>query len=69
MVVHRGVALDGFAVFLIAAAYAAAFWMAGENLWQKGQTTPGGLLFTLAVWMEPLGDYGLERATGLWPQT
>ena len=61
-------ALDGFAVFLIAAAYAAAFWMAGENLWQKGQTTPGGLLFTLAVWMVPLGVYGLERATGLWPQ-
>ena len=61
-------ALNGFAVAFIALAYAAAFWMAGENLWQKGLTTPGGLLFTMAVWMVPLGVHGLERATGFWPQ-
>src|SRR4029453_2150127 len=61
-------ALNGFGVAFIAMAYAAAFWMAGENLWQKGLTTPGGLLFTMAVWMVPLGVHGLERATGFWPQ-
>src|SRR5262245_57612330 len=61
-------ALNGFGVAFIAFAYAAAFWMAGENLWQKGLTTPGGLLFTMAVWMVPLGVYGLERGTGFWPQ-
>jgi hypothetical protein len=60
--------LNGFAVTLIAAAYGVAFWRAGESLWQKGLSTPGGLLFTLAVWMVPLAIHGLERATGLWPQ-
>jgi hypothetical protein len=29
---------------------------------------PGGLLFTLAVWMTPLAIYGLERVFGIWPQ-
>jgi hypothetical protein len=61
-------ALNGFAVALIAAAYGAAFWRAGESLWRKGLTTPGGLLFTIAVWMTPLAIHGLERAFGLWPQ-
>jgi hypothetical protein len=60
--------LNGFAVTVIAAIYAAAFWMAGESLWKKGLTTPGGLLFTLAVWMVPLAIHGLERALNLWPQ-
>jgi hypothetical protein len=60
--------LNGFGLAFIALAYGAAFWMAGENLWQKGLTTPGGLLFTMAVWMVPLGVYGLERGTGFWPQ-
>lgn len=60
--------LNGFAVTLIAALYAAAFWQAGETLWKKGLATPGGLLFTLAVWMVPLGIHGLERALNLWPQ-
>jgi hypothetical protein len=61
-------ALDGFAVALIAGAYGFAFWRAGETLWQKGLNTPGGLLFTLAVWMVPLAIHGVERATGFWPQ-
>jgi hypothetical protein len=60
--------LNGFAVTAIAATYAAAFWMAGESLWKKGLTTPGGLLFTLAVWMVPLAIHGFERALNLWPQ-
>src|SRR5918995_557343 len=45
-----------------------AFWRAGESLWQKGLTTPGGLLFTMSVWMVPLAIYGIQLATGLWPQ-
>jgi hypothetical protein len=60
--------LNGLGVTFIAAAYAFAFWRAGDTLWKKGLTTPGGLLFTMAVWMVPLAVYGLERASGLWPQ-
>jgi hypothetical protein len=60
--------LNGFGVTLIALAYAAAFWMAGETLWKSGLTTPGGLLFTMAVWMVPLAIHGLERGLNLWPQ-
>lgn len=61
-------ALNGFAVAAIAAVYALAFWRAGDSLWTKGLSTPGGLLFTMAVWMVPLAIHGVERATGLWPQ-
>jgi hypothetical protein len=60
--------LGGVGLFLIALTYAACFWQAGETLWQRGLTTPGGLLFTMAVCMTPLGVYGLERASGLWLQ-
>src|SRR5439155_1007374 len=42
---------------------------AGLRLWvRQGLRVPGGLLFTLAVWMTPLGIYGFERMTGMWPQ-
>jgi hypothetical protein len=61
-------ALDGIAVAIIAAAYGFAFWRAGDSLWAKGLSTPGGLLFTIAVWMVPLAIHGIERATGLWVQ-
>jgi hypothetical protein len=61
-------ALNGFGLTLIALAYGAAFWRAGERLWKSGLSTPGGLLFTLAVWMVPLAIYGLERAFDFWPQ-
>ena len=57
--------LDGLGVAAIAGAYGLAFWLAGDTLWRTGQTTPGGLLFTLAVWMVPLAVYGVERATGI----
>jgi len=60
--------LGGAAITVIALAYAGAFWLAGETLWKKGLTTPGGLLFTLAVWMVPLAIYGIELMTNLWPQ-
>ena len=61
-------ALGGVGMALIAGAYGVAFWRAGESLWQKGLTTPGGLLFTMSVWMVPLAIYGIQLATGLWPQ-
>src|SRR5262249_52629098 len=60
--------LNGFGVALIAVAYGAAFWLAGNTLWTKGLAIPGGLLFTMAVWMTPLAIHGIERATNLWPQ-
>src|SRR5882672_4543506 len=60
----------GFELFLIAVAYAAAFVLAGRTLWDRhGLRVPGGLLFTVAVAMTPLAVYGLERATGIWPQS
>ena len=61
-------AIGGASLVVIATLYAAAFWFAGERLWRQGLTVPGGLLFTLAVWMVPLAVYGLESATGWWPQ-
>jgi hypothetical protein len=61
-------ALGGFALTLIAVAYASAFWFGGDRLWRQGMAVPGGLLFTLAVWMVPLAIYGIEEQTGLWPQ-
>ena len=59
----------GTGIFCIATCYAILFILAGRTLWFKQNLKiPGGLLFTLAVWMTPLAIYGLERATGVWPQ-
>jgi hypothetical protein len=59
----------GLGIFLLATCYAVLFVFAGQALWFKENLTiPGGLLFTLAVWMTPLAIYGLERAMGVWPQ-
>lgn len=59
----------GIGIFLLASCYAVLFALAGRTLWYKEKLAiPGGLLFTLAVWMTPLAIYGLERATGIWPQ-
>jgi hypothetical protein len=58
----------GGGIFLISAVYALCFIVAGRTLWShEGLKVPGGLLFTIAVCMTPLGIYGLERLTGLWP--
>ena len=60
----------GGGIFLISAAYALCFIFAGRELWFKRELiVPGGLLFTLAVWMTPLAVYGLERMIGFWPQS
>lgn len=59
----------GLGIFLLSTCYAFLFVLAGRTLWYKENLTiPGGLLFTLAVWMTPLAIYGLERASGIWPQ-
>src|SRR5690242_17885057 len=59
----------GWVLTLIAVAYAVAFTAAGESLWRKpGLRQPGGLLFTLAVWMTPLAVFGIQYALGWWPQ-
>jgi hypothetical protein len=58
-----GIGLTAFAVI-----YGVAFWLAGESLWTRGLSTPGGLLFTMAVSMTPLAVYGIQDASGIWPQ-
>lgn len=59
-----GLALSGFATL-----YAALFIVVGRSLRHEARLRiPTGLLFTIAVCMAPLAIYGVERATGLWPQ-
>ena len=59
----------GSGIAAISFAYAIGFFFAGRALWNRRQgAVPGGLLLTLAVWMTPLIVYGIERATGVWPQ-
>jgi len=61
--------LSGVGIGVIALLYAFVFAIAGEQAWSRYQLrVPGGLLFTLAVWMTPLVIYGFERQLGLWPQ-
>src|SRR5204863_3502377 len=60
--------LGPWAVFFIAAAYALVFARAGARLW-KELPIPGGLLYAMAVCMTPLVVWGLERATGFWPES
>jgi hypothetical protein len=61
--------LGGGGLFLIALLYAVFFVLAGRALWDRqGLRVPGGLLYTMAVFMTPLAVYGLQRALGIWPQ-
>ena len=60
-------AFGGGGIFLISAAYAAAFLVIGSMVWQHGGLrVPGGLLITMAVCMTPLAIYGLQRWLGVW---
>ncbi len=60
---------SGLELSLIGAAYATGFVLVGRRIWDRpGFHTPAGLLYTMAVCMVPLIVYGLERATGMWPQ-
>src|SRR3989475_6350235 len=59
----------GAGLLLIAIIYALGFSIAGHRLWVRQRLrVPGGLLFSLAVWMTPLGIYGFQRMTGIWLQ-
>lgn len=61
--------LGGEALTGIALVYGVIFSAAGRELWFKRDLrVPGGLLFTVAVCMTPLAIFGVEEATGLWPQ-
>lgn len=59
--------MGGSALTLTAIVYAAAFTLAGYNLWHKRNLkTPGGLLITIAVSMAPLAIYGIQEELGWW---
>ncbi|MGL5035421.1 MAG: DUF2157 domain-containing protein [Microcystaceae cyanobacterium] len=61
--------LGGLGIFAIAVMYATGFILAGKYLYfEQNLKIPGGLLFTIAVWMTPLAIYGLQRSTGFWLQ-
>jgi hypothetical protein len=61
--------LGGAGIAAIALIYAIGFGIAGHLAWSRYELrVPGGLLFTVTVWMTPLVIYGLERAAGMWPQ-
>jgi hypothetical protein len=58
--------LDGGAVAVTSAIYALLFIVLGNKLWANEETRiPGGLLFTLAVAITPLGVFGVEKFLGL----
>ncbi len=60
----------GGGLLTIALTYAALFIAAGHKLGKIASLrVPSGLLYTMAVGMTPLAVYGLERWTGLWPES
>ncbi len=59
----------GGGIMGLALMYAVLFAFAGHTLWfGEERKVPGGLLFTMAVWMVPLAIYGFERMMGWWPK-
>jgi hypothetical protein len=56
--------LGGVALAVIAVIYAVILGVAGDRLWRRGLTTPGGLLITIAVTMAPMFVYGVQDALG-----
>ncbi|MDD1779170.1 MAG: DUF2157 domain-containing protein [Candidatus Helarchaeota archaeon] len=59
----------GVGIIILALTYAICFSLAGKYLWYNlSLKIPGGLLITMAVCMTPLAIYGIENATGFWPQ-
>jgi hypothetical protein len=56
--------LGGAALAVIALIYAVILVMAGDRLWRRGLTIPGGLLITIAVTMAPIFVYGVQEALG-----
>jgi hypothetical protein len=63
-------ALQQSAALLLPLALVYAALAGGAGYWlyfREKQTTPGGLLFTIAVSMTPVAVYGLQHAIGAWP--
>jgi hypothetical protein len=59
----------GVELSIIGVAYASVFLIIARRLWDQAQLrVPAGLLYTMAVCMTPLVIYGIEKATGIWPQ-
>jgi hypothetical protein len=56
--------LGGAALAVIAVIYAVILVVAGDRLWRRGLTIPGGLLITIAVTMAPMFMYGVQDAFG-----
>ena len=56
--------LGGAALAVIAVIYAVILALAGDRLWHRGLTIPGGLLITIAVTMAPMFVYGVQEALG-----
>jgi hypothetical protein len=62
-------AVGGLAIAGLGFVYFIIFLLAGRYVWfRKNLIIPGGLLFTVSVWMLPLLVFGLEKYTGFWPQ-
>lgn len=60
---------NGAAVMTISGLFALTYLVVGNSLWTKQNLKiPGGLLITAAVGLTPVFIYGLQKATGLWPQ-
>ena len=58
----------GIALMALASSYAILFVLGGDWLWkQPGLRIPGGLLFTLAVCMVPIGVLGYQDYMGWFP--
>ena len=58
----------GIALMALASSYAILFLLGGDWLWkQPGLRIPGGLLFTLAVCMVPIGVLGFQDYMGWFP--
>jgi hypothetical protein len=58
--------LGGGALTLTALVYAVVFVLAGNHLWTRGLTTPGGLMIAIAVGMAPMAVFGVQDSFGLW---
>ena len=58
----------GIVLMALASSYAVLFVLGGDWLWkQRGLRIPGGLLFTLAVCMVPIGILGFQDYMGWFP--
>ena len=61
--------IGGLGISILGLMYLLLFILLAQYLWYNKQLrVPGGLFFTLGIWMIPLIVFGIEKHTGLWPQ-